>query len=364
MALSSIATLAIVVMLLWPPHERHASARPAIESTPEACRLSPGGDILIPAGSPLEQKLEIVEVQPEEVSFPLLRVTGSVVARLNDGRKEPEERWHFSSGELSTTYAEWLKAQTEIDAAEKQLKKVKELTTTAVDYKQAVVDRLKRLVASGTEAPKELVTAKAELEQAKLQGEKDIYSAESALKLARKAFDSLERRFQEAGIDPDVFENPDENTTLIVANVPEQKMTLVHDGQACTAQLFGYPGRPFAGHVEWIGATVSQDRRAMRVLFHITDTNDLLKPGMFAEIGLGTDKRPALLVPAEAMLHVGSDDYLLVEKSPGVWQIAECVAGEAHGTKMEITSGLAAGQRVIGRGAILLKPLVVQAKIK
>jgi cobalt-zinc-cadmium efflux system membrane fusion protein len=244
------------------------------------------------------------------------------------------------------------------------LKKVKELTSTSVDYKTAVVDRLKRLVASGTEAPKELVTAKAELEQAKLQGEKDIYSAESALKLARKSFDSLERRFQEAGIDPDVFENPDENTTLIVANVPEQKMTLVHDGQACTAQLFGYPGRPFTGHVEWIGATVSQDRRAMRVLFHITDTNDLLKPGMFAEIGLGTDKRPALLVPAEAMLHVGSDDYLLVEREKSVWQIAECVAGEAHGTKMEITSGLAAGQRVIGRGAILLKPLVVQAKIK
>jgi len=364
MALSSIATLAVVVLLLWPPQERHASARPAAEAAPVACHLSPGGEILIPAGSPLEQKLEIVEVQPEEVSFPLLRVTGSVVARLNDGMKALEERWHFSSGELSATYAEWLKGQTEIDTAEKQLKKVKELTATAVDYKQAVVDRLKRLVASGTEAPKELVTAKAELEQAKLQGEKDIYSAESALKLARKAFDSLERRFQEAGIDPDVFEKPDENTTLIVANVPEQKMSLVHDGQACTAQLFGYPGRPFSGHVEWIGATVSQDRRAMRVLFHITDTNDLLKPGMFAEIGLGTDKRPALLVPAEAMLHVGSDDYLLIEKEPGVWQIKECVAGETHGAKMEITSGLAAGQRVIGRGAILLKPLVVQAKIK
>jgi hypothetical protein len=45
----------------------------------------------------------------------------------------------------------------------------------------------------------------------------------------------------------------------------------------------------------------------------------------------------------------------------GVWQIAECVAGAAHGTKMEITSGLAASQRVIGRGAILLKPRVVPA---
>ena len=35
---------------------------------------------------------------------------------------------------------------------------------------------------------------------------------------------------------------------------------------------------------------------------------------------------------------------------------------KAHGDKVEITSGLSAGQKIIGRGAILLKPLVVQAK--
>ena len=52
------------------------SAKPAVQNAPEACRLSTDGDILIPAGSTLEQKLEVVEVQPENVSFPVLRVTG------------------------------------------------------------------------------------------------------------------------------------------------------------------------------------------------------------------------------------------------------------------------------------------------
>ena len=65
----------------------------------------------------------------------------------------------------------------------------------------------------------------------------------------------------------------------------------------------------------------------------------------------------------KAMLHVGSEDYLLVELGAGRWKIAPCVAGEAHGNKIEITSGLSAGDKIIGRGAILLKPLVVQAKI-
>jgi cobalt-zinc-cadmium efflux system membrane fusion protein len=370
MTLSSIATLAVVVMLLWPPPERQVSAKPAAANVSEAFTLSPEGDILIPAGSPLEAKVEIVEVQPEEVSFPLLRVTGSIVARLLDvsmmenKSKAAEDRWQFSNEDLSSTYAEWLKTQTEIDNAKKQLAKVEELTRTTVEFKTKVVTRTEKLVASGTEAPRELVSAKADLEQFRLQGQKDVYTAQSALKLAEKNLDSLERRFQQAGIDPEVFDNPEEDTTLIVANVPEQKMAIVHEGQGCTASLYGYPGRFFSGHVEKIGATVSQERRTMRVLFHITDSEDLLKPGMFAEIGLGTDKRPALLVPAEAMLHVGSTDYLLVEAERGRWKITPCVAGESHGTKVEITQGLEAGQRIIARGAILLKPLVVQAKIK
>src|SRR2546430_2626717 len=121
MTLSSIATLAVVVMLLWPPPERQVSAKPAAATASDAFQLSPEGDILIPVGSPLEAKVEIVEVQPEEVSFPLLRVTGSIVARLIDiskmenRSKAAEDRWQFSSEELSSTYAEWLKTQTEID---------------------------------------------------------------------------------------------------------------------------------------------------------------------------------------------------------------------------------------------------------
>jgi len=208
MTLSSIAIIAVVVMLLWPPPERQVSAKPAAQNTPEACRLSAEGDILIPKGSPLEEKLEVVEVRPEDVSYPVLRVTGSTVARLVDGSKAPEDRWQFSSEELSSTYAEWLKAQTEVDNAKKQLNQVQQLTETTVVYKTAVVERLKKLYASGTEARKEVVAAEAELAQAKLQGQKDVYSAKSTLKLVEKNLDSLERRFQQAGIDPAVFDNP------------------------------------------------------------------------------------------------------------------------------------------------------------
>ena len=152
----------------------------------------------------------------------------------------------------------------------------------------------------------------------------------------RRIASSLERRFQQAGLDPQVFKAPEEDMALIVANVPEQKMTLIKEDQSCTAQLYGYPGQKFDGHVERIGATVSQDRRAVRVLFHLTDLHDQMKPGMFAEIGLGTDVRPALLVPAEAMLHVGSTDYLLIEAAVGRWRIAIASRAKHTATRLKL----------------------------
>jgi multidrug efflux pump subunit AcrA (membrane-fusion protein) len=82
---------------------------------------------------------------------------------------------------------------------------------------------------------------------------------------------------------------------------------------------------------------------------------------MYAEIGLGTDPRQTVLVPADGVLHVARSDYVLVETKPGTWKVTEVKVGEQDGTRVEILDGLQGGERVIGSGAILLKPIVVRA---
>jgi hypothetical protein len=91
---------------------------------------------------------------------------------------------------------------------------------------------------------------------------------------------------------------------------------------------------------------------------------------MFAQIGLGTDKRKALLIPADGVLHVGTKDYVLRGGGSGngsgfaawpKWHVTEVQVGELHGTDVEVLSGLKQGDRVLGQGAILLKPMVVEA---
>ena len=364
MGLATIATFAVVVMLLWPPVPRQASAKAQNEKPPDAAQLDSSGFIVVPAGSSLVQKLSIATIEPEQVSFPVLHVSGSIVARVVGGKSRLEDRWQFASDDVSTTYSDWIKSQAEIENAEKQLKTIQGLAESNIQRYEKLVNRLRKLVANGTEAPKDLSTAESDLAQAQLQAQQNTTAAENTLKLSRKNRVLLERQLQQVGLDPEIFASPEEEAVFLVANVPESQVDQVRTGQSCEAQLFALPGKKFGGHVEKMSPTVSSERRAMRVLFHLSDPQEHLKPGMYAEVGLGTDPREALLVPAEAMLHVGSADYLLVDAGGGKWRIAECQAGESHGDRIEIAKGLKPGDRIITQGAILLKPLVVLAKDK
>jgi hypothetical protein len=97
------------------------------------------------------------------------------------------------------------------------------------------------------------------------------------------------------------------------------------------------------------------------VLFAIDDAEDLLRPGMFAEIGLGIDPRSVLHIPPESIISTGGLDYVLVRKGDSDWRVTAVQIGELRELGVEVHGGLEDGDQVIGRGAILLKPLIVES---
>ena len=148
---------------------------------------------------------------------------------------------------------------------------------------------------------------------------------------------------------------------LSVSEVPERSMGRVKLDMACKVTFFALPDREFTGKVSSIAPTVNKDKRVVNVQFTVQDPQKQLRPGMFAQIGLGTDQRKSLLMPADGVLHVGDKDYALKEADDGTWQIVPVLTGELRGNDVELLSGLKAGDRVLGKGAILLKPPVVRA---
>ena len=146
----------------------------------------------------------------------------------------------------------------------------------------------------------------------------------------------------------------------MVAEVPERVLGRVKLGMTCEVRFYALPDRVFTGRVSGISPVISKDKRVLNVQFVVKDPEGVIRPGMFAQIGLGTDPRPAILMPADGVLHVDEKDYALVATVPGTWQVTEVQIGESRGAEVEVLSGLKAGQRVLGQGAILLKPVVMR----
>ncbi len=357
--------IAVVVMWLVTPAWTRLKNPPVPQqpqpTTPEAVRIEPGGVIVVAADSPLRERLVHLRVAAERVRFPALYVSGSVLATVRTGTEKLEDRWQFSSGEIAGKYAEWLKSGNEVKFANDQKIKTEELVEAQNTYLKTNVERLKPAAQSGSISDKEFRAAEAELKKAELQGAKDTFSAKSALRQAQQTKMALERDLAQGGIEAEVFKRQVEHMVIVAANVPETKISQVHVGQGCTVQFYAWSDRPFNVEIKNLSSLLLREQRTMRVLFELTDPDGLLRPGMFADVGLGTDEREAICVPAEALLHVNLKDYVVVTAGNDEYRaVAVVVADEYQGT-YEILSGLTPTATIVTEGAILLRPAVVRA---
>ena len=353
-----------------PPDDR-AADEPVRVTAPYLLRVEPN--------TPLAAKLLTAEVRPVRITAPTLTVTGTVVASLRPGNgtngtskksgwaalpwfRRSSDYWQFNSPDVLTTFTDWQKAQADITFATNQLLRIREAAVARTAAQRELVATTRKLESGGTETKKQLALEEATLRQYEIQEKKEIYEAEAAIRIAERAESATARQLQQAGLDPAMLGSVTSDVDLVMADVPEGFLGRVKVGDGCDARFFGIPDDLFSGRVKSIAPVLAKDRRSLRVLFTVDDLKDQLRPGMFAEIGLGTDARDALLAPAEGVIHVGRADYLLVATpEAGVWRVTPVEVGEVREGRIEVLKGLTAGSRVIGQGAILLKPVIAKA---
>ncbi len=350
----------LLVLLMWPENNRAASPpreQAALRTT--AVWSTKTGRVHIEPGSPLVRKLEIVRVNSQTTTNAVLSVTGRIAASLRPDRGGGRS-WQFESPDLLTTYADWQKSFTDIAFANAQVASFTKLADTRQAAQQAAIARLRRLVEAGTETQRDLATAETELIQSQIEAQKELHEANTALRLAQRAEVALRQQLEHAGIDAELLRVTGKDIDVVVADVPEALLSRVKVGQQCEAKFLAVGPRQFVGQVRSISPVLSRERGSIRVFFTIDDPEDLLRPGMFADVGLGTDERGVVLVPLAGVVHIGRSDYLLIRAEDGDWRVAAVQVGEVHDTLVEILDGVKDGDKVLGQGAILLKPAMLE----
>ena len=142
----------------------------------------------------------------------------------------------------------------------------------------------------------------------------------------------------------------------LVVNVVEKDLRMVSAGDVAEVEVDAYPGEKFHGTIARVAPVLDPATRTAQMEVEIPNTDNKLKPGMYARINLTVEERKgALIAPKTAVI-----DF---ENRRGVWMPNEenrakfvpVELGIDGGDHVEILGGLKEGDRFVTTGAAAVR---------
>jgi membrane fusion protein, heavy metal efflux system len=239
-----------------------------------------------------------------------------------------------------------------------------------VETRSASVGRLRALVASRAASENDLLLAESELEQAKLTL-KTARSRLSSLQVQRADDTTYWVLATRSGVvvqldaTPGLQVGPERGSpvatvanlteVLVVGDVPQRDAVDLTVGAATKIYPAGPSSPPIAGVIEAISEVVDVERQTVPVRVRVDNAERKLRPNAYVDLELGTAKKQSIvLVPSGAVVRDGADAVVFVQKKPGHFERRAVRLGRQGRDRVEITSGLLAGEEVVTTSALLL----------
>ena len=146
----------------------------------------------------------------------------------------------------------------------------------------------------------------------------------------------------------------DLSTVWVVADVFEYEAASVRLNQPATLTLSYAPGRTFRGRVGYILPQVDPVTRTLKVRLQFDNPGFALKPDMYGEVQFQTGGARRLVVPQSAVLNSGDRQMVFLDRGNGNFEPRAVKIGVQSGDRIEILSGLSAGERIVTSGNFLI----------
>jgi len=311
----------------------------------------------------LAGKVAYGEDRYSKISSPVQGRVLEVRARLGDHVKTGDILLVVDSPDIAQAYSEFIKEESDLTYAIRAYELAKDLYETKAlplkDLKQSEND---------------LVKAKAEFRRAKerllslrvpaveLDKPMDKQTITSRFEMRSSLTGTVVERTvtpgQSVGGDPAqvLFTVADLDTLQVVADIYERDLDLIHAGLTATVTVEAYPDAAFAAAIAAIGDVVDPNTRTIKVRAWVDNASHKLKPEMFARlhIDIGEGKE-FISIPKEAVLEIDGKEFVYIAQPNGTYLKQEVKVGSASDDHLRILRGLKLGDRVVTKGAILLK---------
>jgi len=335
----------------------HTQAVPS-QIVVEAAQLKPiAGELSLPG------KVQYSEDRYAKVSSPVVGRVVEVRAKLGDKVAAGQVLLSIESADIGAAYSDFVKAESDLQLTTRNYELAKDLYETKALSKKDLV-----------QSENDFLKAQAEFRRARqrllgLRVPAEELDKPRAERLITSRFDLkspltgtvVERNVtvgQMVGADPTqmLYTIADLNVLQVVAEVYERDLSRVSKGTPVTVTVEAYPDETFSGTIVYVGDVVDQTTRTIKVRCNVTNRDLKLKPEMFARVRLKTgSSTPVLALPKEAVIEVGGQAFVFVQAADGRYVRRPVVTGTMAGDTIQIREGLQAGERVVVKGALLLK---------
>lgn len=307
-----------------------------------------------PALAPLPApgRVELDERRTSSVGAPMAGRVDQVRVRIGDRVKAGDRLFSVRSGAYADLDREFKSA------------------TTEVADKQRIADRVRELVGLQAAAEKDLLTAEAELRQAKLALE-TAKAKKSSLAVSSEADNLYWVTAPRAGtvVDLDVVGNQevtperdkpiarisDLGEVLVIADVQEADASDLREGQSVTVRTQS-SGVERHGKVERVSEVVDPMRRTVEVRARVMNEDRSLRPNAFVEVSPDAPEGiKRVRVPASAVVTDGARSVIFVARDAGRLERVAVTTGRRRDGTVEVRGGLDIGSRYVARGALLLE---------
>ncbi len=141
----------------------------------------------------------------------------------------------------------------------------------------------------------------------------------------------------------------DTDTIKLDFSVPETFLTVIGEGMTVVANSIVYPDRNFTGVVRSIDTRLDPISRSVQARAEIDNADGSLKPGMFMTVDLRRERGDQLVVPEQAIVPEGTEQFVYVV-TDGVVEKRSVDLGRRIPGLVIIEGGLVAGEAVITEG--------------
>ncbi|MFQ5515595.1 MAG: efflux RND transporter periplasmic adaptor subunit [Myxococcota bacterium] len=205
------------------------------------------------------------------------------------------------------------------------------------------------------------VSAAAELDRARAE----FAVSRAAVELARLALDRTKVRAPFDGVVDERLVDPGDRVTddtalvqidaidrlQLAFAIPELGVSVARVGLRVTLRVASLPGEEFAGEVFFVAPTLDTRSRQLRIKAWVPNPERRLRPGLFANLRIRIGERTdALVVPESAIAYDVTGPYVWRVADGDVAERVAVTLGTRDGGRVEIVSGLKAGDRIVAAG--------------